>query len=115
MINRGKLLIARGLRKNLTKSEAILWNKLRRRQLLDLNFRRQHVIDGFILDFYCCKLKLAIEIDGGIHKNQINDDARRQKIIEKNNIKFYRIKSEEVENNIIKVLKDLETFIKNNS
>ena len=77
-----------------------------------LKFKRQYVIQGFIVDFYCPKLKLAIEIDGEIHKYQLKDDVERQKIIESENIKFFRIKSKEVENDLKNVLERLKRFIK---
>ena len=49
-----------------------MWSKLRSRRLSDCKFRRQHPIDNFVLDFYCSKARLAIEIDGGQHLEEIN-------------------------------------------
>ncbi len=114
MSKRVKIQIAREFRKKPTKSERILWQALRRNNFLGLGIRRQHVIEGFIVDFYCHKLKLVIEIDGRIHRHQLEDDVDRQKIIEKKNIKFFRIQSEDVENNIVEVLERLKIFIENN-
>lgn len=88
-----------------------MWNVFRGNNFLGLGFRRQHVIDGYIVDFYCHKLKLAIEIDGSVHQNQIKEDIERQKIIEKQGIKFFRINSKEVEENLQGVLKEIELFI----
>jgi very-short-patch-repair endonuclease len=51
------------LRKNMTLPELILWKKLRDKSLFKVKFRRQHPIDIFIVDFYCHKYKLVIEID----------------------------------------------------
>jgi len=56
---------ARKLRKDLTEAEKKLWRALRRDQLGGLNFRRQHPIGPYVLDFYCPKLGLAVEVDGG--------------------------------------------------
>lgn len=106
-----KIQLAREFRKSPTKSEGIFWEKLRRNNLNGLYFRRQHVIDGYIVDFYCPKLKLAIEIDGGIHQTQIKEDAERQKIIENRGIIFFRTSSKEVESNIDEVIKKLENFL----
>jgi very-short-patch-repair endonuclease len=48
-------------------TETKVWQILRDRQLLGLKFRRQHVIDGFIVDFYCPEYRLVLEIDGSVH------------------------------------------------
>jgi very-short-patch-repair endonuclease len=72
---------ARGLRRDATASEAILWTRLRNRQLDGLAFRRQRAIDAFIVDFYCAAAKLVIEIDGPIHDERIDrDDARTERL-----------------------------------
>lgn len=112
MKSRIKIGLAREFRKLPTKSEKIFWEKLRRNKFKGLYFRRQHVVDGYIVDFYCSELKLAIEIDGSIHQAQIKEDAERQKIIENRGIVFFRINSEEVENNIDEVIKKLENFLR---
>jgi very-short-patch-repair endonuclease len=114
MSKKVKLQIARSFRKNPTKSEKIMWGVLRRNNFLGLGFRRQHIIKGFIVDFYCHQLKLVIEIDGPMHKYQLTKDWQRQKIIEDTRIKFYRIKSKDIENDIKGVLKELDYFIKSN-
>ena len=64
--------LAQNLRKHQTPAEQLLWSKLRSRRLSDCKFRRQHPIDNFVLDFYCSKARLAIEIDGGQHLEEIN-------------------------------------------
>ena len=58
---------AKNLRKNPTRTEQILWGKLRKRQILGYKFRRQHILPPHIVDFYCVPAKLAIEIDGAVH------------------------------------------------
>ena len=55
------------LRNNMTNAEKLLWEKIRKKQILNLKFRSQHPIDIFIADFYCHQIKLVIEIDGEIH------------------------------------------------
>lgn len=95
-----KIQLAGEFRKSPTKSEKMMWHNLRRNNFKDLYFRRQHVIDGYIVDFYCPKLKLAIEVDGSIHQEQVKEDRERQKILEAKKIKFFRVSSWEVENNI---------------
>ncbi len=110
-MSRIKIQIAREFRKKPTKSEKLMWQVLRNRQFRNLKFRRQHLIEGYLLDFYCHELRLAIEIDGPIHSKQIVDDQARQKIIEHFDIKFFRVKSSEVESDLGKVLERLDEFI----
>lgn len=97
----------------MTRSEKIMWNALRNRQFLGLKFRRQHLIEGYLVDFYCHELQLAIEIDGSVHKyeDQMNQDVERQKIIEEKGIKFFRTSDEEVKYSISVVLNNLENYI----
>ncbi len=87
------------LRKNITASEKIVWTYLRRKQILNERFLRQFSIDYFVLDFYCPRLRLAIEIDGDSHfidQDSIGSDNARQKYIEKLGIEFLRFKNEEM-------------------
>lgn len=69
------LKAARALRGSMTDAEQLLWHCLRRKQLGGFRFRRQHPIERFVLDFYCCETKLAIELDGGQH-NEPDTKAR---------------------------------------
>ena len=55
------------LRKNMTDAERQLWSKLRGKQLKGLQIYRQRIIGNYIVDFYCPKANLIIEIDGGQH------------------------------------------------
>jgi very-short-patch-repair endonuclease len=71
--------LGRRLRSNLTDAEKLLWRKIRRGQINDLIFNRQKPIGNYIVDFYCDKAKLVIEIDGGQHyekENVLKDKAR---------------------------------------
>ena len=56
---------ARELRRRQTPAEQALWARLRGRQLLGLKVRRQHPIDCYIVDFFCARAKLVVEVDGG--------------------------------------------------
>ena len=74
---------ARNLRTASTNVERLLWHRLRNRQLENCKFRRQHPIQGYILDFACEELKLGIELDGGQHNEQANqyyDRIRTEKL-----------------------------------
>jgi very-short-patch-repair endonuclease len=72
-----KLSRAREMRRTPTQAEAALWRVLRHRGLQGWRFRRQHVVAGYIVDFYCFELGLAIEVDGGVHDERRSDDERR--------------------------------------
>jgi very-short-patch-repair endonuclease len=110
--NPDTLETARLLRKSMTFSESILWEKLKGKQSLGLRFRRQHPIDMFIVDFYCHAARLVIEVDGEIHMDQIEYDDGREADIEKYNIKIIRFTNDEVNNNIEVVLQKIESVIK---
>ena len=58
---------AKDLRNNMTETEIILWDHIRKRKLNGMHFRRQHPYGIYILDFYCYEANLANEIDGPIH------------------------------------------------
>lgn len=73
---------ARALRQASTDAEALLWFRLRNRQLLDLKFRRQRPIGAYIADFACLEIGLVIELDGGQHGEQLGYDARREQDME---------------------------------
>lgn len=97
---------ARQLRLNPTSAEKKLWQFIRRRQLEGRLFLRQHPVFYehwqtesfcFIPDFYCYKEKLAIELDGGIHKFTKQKDKRKDEILEGIGIKVLRIQNSELE------------------
>jgi very-short-patch-repair endonuclease len=69
---------ARALRHDQTNAEALLWHRLRNRQLLDLKFRRQRPIGKYIADFACLEIGLVIELDGGQHVEQVAYDKKRE-------------------------------------
>lgn len=58
---------ARELRKNQTDAEEHLWHRLRKKQIVGVQFYRQKQLDRFIVDFYCAKAKLVVECDGSLH------------------------------------------------
>jgi hypothetical protein len=58
--------LARELRKDMTPAEKKLWSKLRKGQICGTHFRKQHPVGPFIIDFFCAKAKLAIEVDGDV-------------------------------------------------
>ncbi|MEX2477171.1 MAG: endonuclease domain-containing protein [Gracilimonas sp.] len=103
---------ARKLRKNMTLSEVLLWQQIRKRKL-GVQFHRQVPMDRFIVDFYCHELMLAIEIDGSSHDNPTRKalDEERQKILEGYGVQFIRISDLEVKKNMDGVLRQLEVKV----
>jgi very-short-patch-repair endonuclease len=92
-----KLERARELRREMTPAEVILWQE-RRGNKLGAHFRRQQVIAGFIVDFYCHKAGLVIELDGDIHEDdeQKENDAKRDKALNELGLRIIRFRNEEV-------------------
>jgi len=100
---------ARKLRKKATPAEEILWDVLRDRQLNGLKFRRQHVIDRYIVDFYCAEHKLAVELDGPVHdaKEQQEKDKLREQAIQREKIQVIRFKNDQVFDDLESVLSSI--------
>lgn len=73
--------VARKLRREQTPAESKLWSILRNRQLEGLKFRRQHPIGTFVADFCCEEIALIVELDGGQHALQVNEDRRRTMVL----------------------------------
>jgi very-short-patch-repair endonuclease len=68
---------AKELRQEATPAEQVLWNALQSRRLDGHKFRRQHPVGRFILDFYCAKSRLCVEVDGEVHEQQRDRDMAR--------------------------------------
>lgn len=97
----------RNLRKNLSPIETKLWHRFKGRQIGGYKFRRQYSIGRYVDDFYCPKVKLALELDGRTHDE--NDEVRiydkkRQEYIESFGVKFLRFSNWEIIENIEGVL-----------
>lgn len=86
---RNLLQYAKEMRKNMTDAEKILWKNLRNR-LVEYKFRRQHIIDSYIVDFVCLEKGLIIEADGGIHNQTKERDSGRD--VELNQLGFKTIR-----------------------
>jgi very-short-patch-repair endonuclease len=100
------LQAARVLRGNMTDAEQLLWKCLRRKQLGGFRFRRQHPFERFVLDFYCCEARLAVELDGGQH-NEADAKARdneRTAVLALHGISVIRFWNNEVFSNLEGVL-----------
>ena len=103
--------IARMLRNNMTLAEILLWNKLKNKQLCGFDFHRQKPIDEFVVDFFCPKLLLAIEIDGSSHEGKLERDSQRQREIEKFGVRFLRFSDEEVRRDLESVVDAIARWV----
>ena len=99
-----KLELAKALRRQMTPAEKRLWAALRRNRLEGFHFRRQQIIDGFIVDFYCHAAGLVVEVDGPIHEQQEDYDANRDEVLENRGLHVLRFTNEEVMQNFKETL-----------
>ncbi len=88
---------AREMRKKPTPAEALLWERLRGHRVLGFKFRRQHSVGRFVVDFCCPRAKLAIEFDGAIHRERIQEDRQRDQYLESRGYRVLRFDNETVE------------------
>ena len=91
-----KIALAKTMRRSPTAAEAAAWALLRDRRCLGLKFRRQHVIRGFIVDFYCPELRLALEIDGPVHESEVRTeyDEERDRALAVAGITVMRVRND---------------------
>jgi very-short-patch-repair endonuclease len=97
----------------MTKAEAILWNHIKQKQICDQRFLRQFSIDIYIIDFYCPKLKLAIEVDGDTHltEDEMKYDKKRQDKLETFDVRFLRFTNGEIYNGLNHVIENIENKV----
>ena len=103
--------IAKTLRKNMTKEERHLWYDFLRSY--PVRFLRQKVIDNYVVDFYCHKARLIIEIDGSQHyesQGLLKDKIRTEKI-ENRNLYVIRIPNNEINNNFQGVCEYIDSIV----
>ncbi|MFH1746903.1 MAG: DUF559 domain-containing protein [Planctomycetota bacterium] len=87
---------ARQMRQEAPFHERLLWSRLRNGQLGDLRFRRQHPVGPYIVDFYCARAKLAIELDGVSHEGRELYDEKRTEYLESQGLRVVRYADDEV-------------------
>ena len=102
-----KVQLSRELRQEMTPAETILWQNLRGHRLNGFHFRRQHIISGYIVDFFCHKAGLVIEADGGIHIQQKEYDALRDNVFNKLGLQVLHFRNDEVISDLPAVLKKI--------
>src|SRR4030042_6597172 len=94
--------LSQHLRRNMTDAENRLWLKLRRKQLKGYTFYRQKIIGKYIVDYYCPKANLVIELDGGQHYSETGEakDRARDDVLREMGIKVLRFSDREVFENM---------------
>ena len=102
-VTKEKVERSRELRREMTPAEKRLWQEVRAKKL-GVRFRRQQIIAGFIVDFYCHRATLVIEIDGDIHDLQQEEDTRRENVLSEMGLTIVRFRNEDV-------IKDLPTVV----
>ena len=94
-VTKAKLERAKELRREMTPAEKLLWQEVRAKKL-GVRFRRQQVIQGFIVDFYCHRAALVVEVDGDVHDLQKEEDERREKVLSALGLRIVRVGNAEV-------------------
>ena len=102
---------SRTLRHEMTDAEQRLWRHLRMHQMAGVKFRRQHPVEGYILDFACIELMLAIELDGGQHADAIEADTIRTQALNQAGWKVLRFWNNDVLTNTEGVLLRIYSLI----
>lgn len=100
------------LKNNMTPEEELLWKKIRK-DSLGVRFRRQYGIGEYIVDFYCPKLRLVIEIDGGQHysQNGLEYDYVRKEYMKELGLKILRFRNVEIRDDIERVIEEIKKEI----
>ena len=86
----------------MTDAEIFLWSKIRMKQLNNCQFYRQKIIGDYIVDFFCPKFKLVIEVDGGQHysDDMLNADRERDEVLKSMGMKVLHFTNPDVLKNI---------------
>jgi very-short-patch-repair endonuclease len=105
---------ARALRRGLTDAEARLWLRLRRKQILGVQFYRQRPIGNYIVDFYAPKAQLVVEVDGAQHAEltQARHDSRRSEYLEQRGLRVLRFDDRQVLLELDAVVQEIFTALK---
>jgi very-short-patch-repair endonuclease len=111
-VSQEKIQRAKELRRNMTEAEQALWKHLRANRLCAWHFRRQQIIAGFIVDFYCHAAALVVEVDGDVHDRQIELDAERDRVLQERGFRSLRFPNEMVLHHSPDVLEEIAKVCK---
>ena len=110
--NKNLTSLSQNLRKNQTKEESSLWFRFLRKY--PVQFRRQYVIGEYIVDFFCHKAKLVIELDGGGHyePEQIQKDILRTEYLKTQGLQVLRFTNLDIQKNFYSVCEEIDKQVK---
>ncbi len=105
-------MFSRNLRNDSTLSEVLLWNEIKAGKMMGYKFNRQKPLLNYIVDFYCRKLSLVIEVDGVSHTYEgvAERDSKRQNELENIGLYFLRFDDLDIKQNMSSVLRTIEGF-----
>ncbi|HEU5343296.1 MAG TPA: DUF559 domain-containing protein [Ktedonobacterales bacterium] len=95
-VRRDKVERAKQLRQTMTTAERALWDCLRANRLAGLHIRRQQIISGFIVDFYCHAARVVIELDGAVHRETGDYDSARDERLAAQGLLVLRFTNDQV-------------------
>lgn len=107
--------LSRQLRKAGVLSEVLLWEQLKCRKICGFQFTRQKPIDSYIVDFYCSKLKLVIEVDGVSHEQKRSGDSIRQQELQRLGLAVLRFTDSDVRKNLAGVIAAIRDWVETHS
>jgi very-short-patch-repair endonuclease len=90
-----------------TPAEDCLWQRLRNRQLSGYRFHRQFTIDRFIVDFICLSAAVIVEVDGDVHRQQVEADQEREQILARLGFRVMRFTNAQVLEQTDRVLEEI--------
>jgi len=106
---------ARDLRKAGNLSEVLLWNELKQKKMLGLDFTRQQVIGNYIVDFHCPQLNLVIEIDGESHIFKEEYDKKRDEFLKSLGLNVFHFQDIDVKKNLSEIVETIKKWIEENT
>ena len=110
-VTQEKKELAVRLRQNMTPAEEVLWSELRTNRHDGWHFRRQQIIDGFVVDFYCHAASLVIEVDGDVHEKQKEYDHERSEVLLARGLKVIRFSNDQVMKETQSVLAEIRRHL----
>lgn len=103
--------LAQQMRRNMTRCEKILWDRIKEKKLDGYKFRRQHPVHRYILDFYCHEKRFAIEVDGDIHKERKDYDEYRDLFLQSAGIRTVRVTNKEILDDIDMAIEKIKKLL----
>ena len=105
--------LARQLRKEQTRAEALLWQLLRNRQMMGFKFRRQHQFGDYVADFYCHEAQLVVECDGAVHEGneRWQHDQAGDAYLTEHGLRVLRFTNEQVLEDTEIILKEISSYL----